>query len=146
MNERHQFEDAATEVQKEFFALPEDFRTALIEYAHDNANTVRDLVTSGQAATYEEAVGKLPSAIPEQGKTELILETVDHGRVRVTTESNGDFMLHIADAAPQLLGNAYEGVFKEIFGTVQMDTGRLDSNLEQILSTIDLLEHAGGTA
>lgn len=124
MNETQDFIEKAIKIQGQFFELPDNFRDQLIKHAHDKANNMCELVSSGKAKNYDEALHMLPSAFPTYPEMDIKLETIDHGTALVKTEKNGDYYLYLGSNPPQFLGNADEGVYSEISGTLNINTTR----------------------
>lgn len=147
MNEMSSFSERAENAQAAFFSLSEDFKNQIIERAHGEAHQIQELIRSGQAGSYEEAVNLLPSMMPEHQKMAMKLETKGHGDVLVTANSKGDYFLHSDGNDPLFLGNASEGVYSEVSGMLGVDIAQIDKNMVEIFSRINLfVEEPQGNA
>jgi hypothetical protein len=125
--EKMQLDFSKLEDQERFSNLPKELQEAIIEKAHEDANTIKAMVDSGTAKNYSEALKKIDK---------LNFNEYDF---QISIAENGDIFLDLGSGS-SLVGNANEGVYLEKSeGVLEVDFARLDKNMEKILGQIDQL-------
>ncbi|TAK96531.1 hypothetical protein EPO05_01565 [Patescibacteria group bacterium] len=90
------FDFSKAEEQKRFDRLPQNLKDMIIAKAHDMANQMQELIATGKAKNYAEALKQVRLVESEQHTAAIIIE------------SSGDVYLDAGNGG-SLMGNIYEG-------------------------------------
>ncbi len=121
-----EYDFSKEEDQERFLNLPGEIKNKLIERAHEEANQINNLISSGKARNFDEAVKMIP---------EFDISKYDF---TINISENGDVYLNLG-GGKTLIGNYFENAISETAEGTFLDIDKVDENMEKILRQIDLL-------
>lgn len=118
------FDFSKKEDQEKFDLASPETRRRIIDAAQTEANLLKEMVESGEAKDYFEALKKM-----SEGE-------LNYEGFSLYFAPNGDVFLDIG-GGKELMGNTLEGAITESDGITSVDVSKSDENLARILKVID---------